>query len=36
MVLKKKEWRSKGLKFFIILVLCILEILSDMRVRNRI
>lgn len=34
MVLKKKEWRSKGLKFFIILVLCILEILSDMRVRN--
>lgn len=36
MVLKKEEWRCYGLKFFIIFVLCILEILNDMRVRNRI
>lgn len=36
MVSKKEEWRRYGLKFFITPVPCILEILSDMRVRNRI
>lgn len=32
----KKEWRCYGLKFFIIFVWCILEILNDMRVEDRV
>lgn len=36
MVSKKEEWRRYGPKFFITSVRCILEILNDMRVEDRV